>query len=73
MTNIDWQSLKSILQSSTHAHDTVFKSLVSYFYEINDNEILDLIYLDYMDNDAILTFINDDLNQLVQRCIDKMS
>lgn len=71
MTNVDWQSLKSILQNSTH--DTVFKSLVSYFYDINDNEILDQIYLDYMDNDAILTFINNDLNQLVQRYIDKMS
>ncbi|WP_436884992.1 hypothetical protein [Staphylococcus chromogenes] len=71
MTNVDWQSLKSILQNS--AHDTVFKSLVSYFYNINDNEILDQIYLDYMDNDAILTFINNDLNQLVQRYIDKMS
>ncbi|MCD9071842.1 hypothetical protein BUX98_10440 [Staphylococcus chromogenes] len=71
MTNIDWQSLKSILQNSDH--DTVFKSLVSYFYDINDNEILDQIYLDYMDNDAILTFINNDLNQLVQRYIDKMS
>ncbi|MCS5345675.1 MULTISPECIES: hypothetical protein [Staphylococcus] len=71
MTNIDWQSLKSILQNS--AYDTVFKSLVSYFYDINDNEILDQIYLDYMDNDAILTFINNDLNQLVQRYIDKMS
>ncbi|HHW9533453.1 MULTISPECIES: hypothetical protein [Staphylococcus] len=71
MTNVDWQSLKSILQNS--ADDTVFKSLVSYFYDINDNEILDQIYLDYMDNDAILTFINNDLNQLVQRYIDKMS
>lgn len=46
---------------------------MSYFYDINDNEILDQIYLDYMDNDAILTFINNDLNQLVQRYIDKMS
>ncbi|WP_432371246.1 hypothetical protein [Staphylococcus chromogenes] len=71
MTNIDWQSLKSILQNSNH--DTVFKSLVSYFYDINDNEILDQIYLNYMDNDAILTFINDELNQLVQRYTDKMS
>lgn len=71
MTNVDWQSLKAILHNSTH--DTVFKSIVSYFYDIDDNEILDQIYLDYMDNDTILSLINDDLNQLVQRYTDKMS
>lgn len=71
MKKIDWQSLKAILQNSTH--DTIFKSVVSFFYDIDDNEILDQIYLDYMDNDAIVSLINDELNQLVQRYTDKMS
>ncbi|MFT2204533.1 hypothetical protein [Staphylococcus chromogenes] len=46
---------------------------MSYFYDINDNEILDQIYLDYMDNDTILTFINDDLNQLAKKYTDNMT
>ncbi|MDT0656146.1 UNVERIFIED_CONTAM: hypothetical protein MZV05_07825 [Staphylococcus aureus] len=71
MTKVDWQSLKEILKNSTH--DTIFKSIVSYFYNINDNEVLNQIYLDYMDNDAILSLINKDLNQLIKRYNDKMS
>lgn len=61
-TQSDWRTVTNCLAS--HDYVSIVKGLVHHFAAIEDEEILDNIYDDFM---------NDDLNQLVQRYIDKMS
>ncbi|MBA8764283.1 hypothetical protein [Staphylococcus coagulans] len=64
MKENSWYLIKTFLDS--HSHEEVIKGIVSHISKITDNEKLDIIYLDYLDNDSITSIFNDEFIQLIE-------
>ncbi|MGX0341975.1 hypothetical protein [Staphylococcus hominis] len=50
---------------------SILKGLVHHFTAIDDEEILDKIYDDFMDDDSITTVINNDLQTIINHYLSK--
>ncbi|MBA8779836.1 hypothetical protein HR080_10880 [Staphylococcus schleiferi subsp. coagulans] len=64
MKENSWYLIKTFLDS--YSHEEVIKGIVSHISKITDNEKLDVIYLDYLDNDSITSIFNDEFIQLIE-------
>nr|BAN28935.1 hypothetical protein [Staphylococcus aureus] len=54
-TSIDWRMVASCLASQNYT--SILKGLVHHFTAIEDEEILDKIYEDFMNNDCITRYL----------------
>ncbi|MGF2904894.1 hypothetical protein WCN65_14810 [Staphylococcus aureus] len=50
---------------SSQNYISIVKGLVHHFTAIEDEEILDKIYDDFMDDDSITTVLNNDLQTII--------
>ena len=65
----DWQKVASCLESQDYV--SIVKGLVCYFTAIEDEEILDNIYDDFMNDDSITTVLNNDLQTIINHYLSK--
>ncbi|MEL0537194.1 hypothetical protein [Staphylococcus debuckii] len=68
-TQSDWRTVASCLAS--HNYTSVVKGLVYHFTAIDDEEILDKIYDDFMNDDSITTVLNNDLQTIINDYLSK--
>ncbi|WP_180532514.1 hypothetical protein [Staphylococcus haemolyticus] len=59
----DWRTVASCLASQNYA--SIVKGLVHHLTAIEDEEILDNIYDDFMNDDSITTVLNNDLQTII--------
>ena len=59
----DWRTIAKCLAS--HDYVSIVKGLVYHFTAIEDKEILDKIYDDFMNDDSITTVLNNDLQTII--------
>ncbi|WP_202914176.1 hypothetical protein [Staphylococcus haemolyticus] len=50
---------------------SILKGLVHHFTAIDDEEILDKIYDDFMNDDSITTVLNNDFQNIINRYLTK--
>ena len=62
-TQSDWRTVANCLAS--HDYVSIVKGLVHHFAAIEDEEILDNIYDDFMNDDAVTTVLNNDLQTII--------
>ena len=62
-TQSDWKTIASCLASQNYV--SIVKGLVHHFAAIDDEEILDKIYDDFMDDDSITRVLNNDLQTII--------
>ncbi|MCG2138523.1 hypothetical protein K4U09_11045 [Staphylococcus epidermidis] len=65
----DWRTVASCLASQNYI--SIVKGLVHHFTAIEDEEILDKIYDDFMNDDSITTVLNDDLQTIINHYLSK--
>ncbi|MCH4417227.1 hypothetical protein ACO1B9_11770 [Staphylococcus haemolyticus] len=65
----DWRTVASCLASQNYI--SIVKGLVHHFTAIDDEEILDKIYHDFMNNDSITTVLNNDFQDIINRYLSK--
>ncbi|HDJ3447462.1 TPA: hypothetical protein PQA32_002768 [Staphylococcus aureus] len=65
----DWRTVTSCLASQNYI--SLVKGLVHYFTAIEDEEILDKIYDDFMNDDSITTVLNNDLQTIINHYLSK--
>ena len=65
----DWQTVASCLTSQDYA--SIVKGLIHHFTAIEDEEILDKIYDDFMNDDSITTVLNNDFQDIINRYLSK--
>ena len=65
----DWHTVTSCLVS--HNSISIVKGLVHHFTAIEDEEILDKIYEDFMNDDSITTVLNNDFQDIINRYLTK--
>ncbi|WP_239734046.1 hypothetical protein [Mammaliicoccus sp. H-M33] len=65
----DWHTVASCLAS--HDYVSIVKGLVCHFTVIEDEEILDKIYNDFMNDDAITTVLNNDFQDIINNYLSK--
>ena len=65
----DWRTVASCLASQNYI--SLVKGLVHYFTAIEDEEILDKIYEDFMNDDSITTILNNDLQTIINNYLSK--
>lgn len=65
----DWRTVASCLASQNYI--SLVKGLVHYFTAIEDEEILDKIYDDFMNDDFITTVLNNDLQTIINHYLSK--
>ena len=65
----DWQTVASCLASQNYI--SIVKGLVYHFTAIEDEEILDKIYDDFMNDDSITTVLNNDLQAVINQYLSK--
>ncbi|GAB7097355.1 hypothetical protein JCM2179_14440 [Staphylococcus aureus] len=65
----DWRTVASCLASQNYI--SLVKGLVHYFTAIEDEEILDKIYDDFMNDDSITTVLNNDLQTIINHYLSK--
>ncbi|MBV5130297.1 MULTISPECIES: hypothetical protein [Staphylococcus] len=68
-THSDWRTVAECLASQNYI--SIMKGLVHYFTSIEDEEILDKIYEDFMNNDSITTVLNNDLKTIINHYLSK--
>ncbi|AYX83932.1 hypothetical protein AB6G96_12355 [Staphylococcus haemolyticus] len=68
-TQSDWQTVASCLASQNYI--SIVKGLVHHFTAIDDEEILDKIYHDFMNDDSITTVLNNDFQDIINRYLSK--
>ncbi|PTK20782.1 hypothetical protein BUZ31_11040 [Staphylococcus haemolyticus] len=68
-TQSDWRTVASCLAS--HDYISIVKGLVHHFTAIEDEEILDKIYDDFMNDDCIATVLNNDLQIIINQYLSK--
>ncbi|OFK31655.1 hypothetical protein HMPREF2821_08100 [Staphylococcus sp. HMSC065C10] len=68
-TQSDWRTVASCLTSQNYI--SIVKGLVNHFAAIEDEEILDKIYDDFMNDDAITTVLNNDLQTIINYYLSK--
>ena len=65
----DWRTVASCLESQNYI--SIVKGLVHHFTAIEDEEILDKIYEDFMNDDSITTVLNNDLQTIINNYLSK--
>ncbi|WP_347132247.1 hypothetical protein [Staphylococcus hominis] len=65
----DWRTVASCLASQNYA--SIVKGLVHHFAAIEDEEILDKIYEEFMNDDSITTVLNNDLQAIINQYLSK--
>lgn len=68
-TQSDWRKIASCLASQDYV--SIVKGLVHHFTAIEDEEILDNIYEDFMNDDSITTVLNNDLQIIINHYLSK--
>ena len=68
-TQSDWRTVASYLASQNYI--SIVKGLVHHFTAIEDEEILDKIYDDFMNDDSITTVLNNDLQMIINDYLSK--
>ena len=68
-TQSDWQTVASCLASYDYV--SIVKGLVCHFTAIEDEEILDKIYEDFMNDDSIAMILNNDLQIIINQYLSK--
>ncbi len=68
-THSDWRTVASCLASQNYI--SIVKGLVHHFTAIEDEEILDKIYDNFMDDDSITTVFNNDLHAIINQYLSK--
>ena len=66
---LDWQTVASCLASQDYV--SIVKGLIHHFTAIEDEEILDKIYADFMNDDCITTVLNNDLQTIINHYLSK--
>ena len=62
-TQSDWRTVASYLASQNYI--SIVKGLVHHFTAIEDEEILDKIYDDFMNDDCITTLLSNDFYDII--------
>ncbi|MDO0959764.1 hypothetical protein HMPREF2941_10780 [Staphylococcus sp. HMSC061F01] len=65
----DWRTVGNFL--AKHNYVSIVKGLVYHFTAIEDEEILDKIYEDFMNDDSITTVLNNDLHTIINYYLSK--
>lgn len=65
----DWRTVANFL--AKHNYTSIVKGLVYHFTVIEDEEILDKIYEDFMNDDCITTVLNKDLQTIINHHLSK--
>ncbi|SUM67436.1 hypothetical protein [Staphylococcus hominis] len=68
-TQSDWRMVANCLASQNYV--SIVKGLVYHFTAIEDEEILDNIYDDFMNDDFIATVLNNDLQTIINYHLSK--
>ena len=68
-TQSEWRTVASCLASQNYI--SIVKGLVHHFTAIDDEEILDKIYDDFMNDDSITTVLNNDLQIIINYYLSK--
>ncbi len=68
-TQSDWRIVASCLASQNNI--SIIKGLIYHFTAIEDEEILDKIYDDFMNDDSITTVLNNDLQAIINQYLSK--
>ncbi|HGO5508548.1 hypothetical protein FH115_10675 [Staphylococcus hominis] len=68
-TQSDWRTVAKFL--AKHNYVSIVKGLVYHFTAIEDEEILDKIYEDFMNDDSITTVLNNDLHAIINQYLSK--
>ena len=68
-THSDWRTVANCLASQNYI--SIVKGLVHHFTAIEDEEILDKIYEDFMNNSSITTVLNNDLQDIINYYLSK--
>ena len=69
-THSDWRTVANCLASQNYI--SIVKGLVHHFTAIEDEEILDKIYEDFMNNGSITTVLNNDLQDIINYYLSKI-
>ncbi|EHJ07397.1 hypothetical protein [Staphylococcus simiae] len=64
MVKENWQMIKAFL--NTQHDEDIFKGFIAHYYDINDTYKLNQLYLMYMDDDNILSMINEDIIDMIE-------
>lgn len=65
----DWQTVASCLASQDYV--SIVKGLIHHFTAIEDEEILDKVFQDFMNDDRITTVLNTDLQDIINHYLPK--
>ncbi|MCG1081245.1 hypothetical protein K4R18_06885 [Staphylococcus epidermidis] len=68
-TQSDWRTVASCLESQDYV--SIVKGLISHFTAIENEEILDKIYDDFMNDDSITTVLNNDFQMFIKYYLSK--
>ena len=68
-TQSNWRTVASCLASQNYV--SIVKGLVHHFTAIEDEEILDKIYEEFMNDDSITTVLNNDLQTIINHHLSK--
>ena len=68
-TQSDWRTVASCLESQDYV--SIVKGLISHFTAIENEEILDKIYDDFMNDDCITTVLNNNLQTIINHYLSK--
>lgn len=68
-TQSNWRTVASCLASQDYI--SIVKGLVHHFTTIEDEEILDKIYENFMNDDTITTVLNNDLQAIINHYLSK--
>ncbi|ELV2881930.1 hypothetical protein SGH27_002498 [Staphylococcus pseudintermedius] len=68
-THSDWRTVANCLASQNYI--SIVKGLVHHFTAIEDEEILDKIYENFMNNGSITTVLNNDLQDIINYYLSK--
>ncbi|UXR69645.1 hypothetical protein MUA26_00240 [Staphylococcus sp. IVB6246] len=68
-TQSGWRTVASCLASQNYT--SILKRLVHHFTAIENEEILDKIYDDFMNDDSITTVLNNDLQTIISHYLSK--
>ncbi|MGZ9444385.1 hypothetical protein [Staphylococcus epidermidis] len=68
-TQSDWRTVANCLALQDHV--SIVKGLIHYFTAIEDEEILDKTYDDFMNDDSITTVLNNDFQDIINRYLSK--
>ncbi|GGG97596.1 hypothetical protein PQ693_09985 [Staphylococcus aureus] len=65
----DWRTVGNLL--AKHNYVSIVKGLVYHFTAIEDEEILDKIYADFMNDDSITTILNSNFHVIINQYLSK--